>query len=453
MRLVRAIFLLLFCVVAFAKEAKQLTLADAISVALLKNSAVAISSLQRVIDKFTLQLSHDKFMPQYSLNASAGGSSLYNGVYAIDGNGSLKTLYGSDIKLSYNAVKNFAKLEGGVNNLDHVARLSFEQPFLRNSSYNVNHIVLDNANDYDYLNRLAYQDAVSTVINNVQQQYFKVIKTIKQQQIILLELKRAKDTLAEYELKVTAGSLPKASITQQQAQIVSEELHLEENKTSITSDYRDLMVLLGVDVSSGFELVSDLSEFKVTLPKLQDAIAYAKKGNYSYQQHKISLRVAERAYESALDNSQPSLNAAASIDTNGDKTIALKASIPLDDMSLKSDILSADIAVKKAKILLTKAELDLANETSNMLNSLLSQLQQIKLATLRQSLAKQNYDSALYSQMHGNASSYEVVAQMQAYLQSQMALIDHKINLYTGYANFNRFLGISLDYWHVKLVM
>ena len=42
---------------------------------------------------------------------------------------------------------------------------------------------------------------------------------------------------------------------------------------------------------------------------------------------------------------------------------------------------------------------------------------------------------------------------MQKYMQSEIDLISFKIDFYTTFAELNKFLGLTLDKWQVKLVI
>jgi outer membrane protein TolC len=442
------IFYLLFIFpsLARASEVKVLSLPDAIDLAMVQNPAVKTSSIQRVVDKFSLKLSYNNFAPQYNFVSSINQSANNDLTYAASPSISLKTQSGIGFGVNYHGVTS----DG---DFSQQAGMKVTVPLLRGAGYEINRVSLDNAIDQEEVNKLAYRDSVATVINNVQAQYFKVISDQKQREALKLSLQRSEATLAEYKIKVDAGNMPAANIAQQQSKIVGDKLQLESNSYSLKSDYRDLMLLLGMAPETKLSLDYSLDIASLHLPTLQEAIAIAKTGNYAYQQQLISMRSIKRSLLKAEDDNRPQLDLAGDISTDGDKSVGLTLTVPIHDMSLQYSLLSANSSLKQADIKLKQAGSDLVVATTNYLNNLTTQIQQIKLAKLNIKYAKLNYENANLSNLHGKTSAYEVVSQMQAYLQSEITLIDYQINYYTSYAEFNKFLGSTLDRWQINLIL
>lgn len=427
-------------------EVKVLSLPEAIDIAMVQNPAVQTSSIQRVVDKFSLKLSYNNFAPQYrfvsTINHSDKNDLTYAGSPSID----LKTQSGVGFGVNYHGVSS----DG---DFSQQADIKITAPLMRGSGFEINRISLDNAIDQEQINKLAYRDSVATVINNVQSQYFKVISDQKQREALKMSLHRSEDTLAEYKIKITAGDMPSANLAQQQSKIVSDKLQLESNAYSFKSDYRDLMLLLGMDPNTKLRVENSIDIETLLIPTLQEAIALAKEGNYTYQQQLINMRSIKRSLLKAQDDNRAQLDLVGGVSTDGGKSLGLTLTVPIDDMSLEYSIVAATSSLKQADINLKQAESDLVVAASNYVNNLTTQLQQIKLAKLNIKYAKQNYENARLSNLHGKTSSYEVVSQMQAYLQSQISLIDYQINYYTSYAEFNKFLGKTLDRWKINLTL
>ena len=186
-----------------------------------------------------------------------------------------------------------AQKNGGI--FDHSASLQDTLPLLKGSGYTINTIPLANAEEQAYINRLSYQDAIASVIDTVQAQYFKVVADYQQSDAYRLAVKRSQNTLKEYQLKVQAGDLPSASIAQQQAQLTKDQLQLNTHVQTTKNDYRDLMIMLGVPVDSQFTLEKSVDTSHVHVPKLVDALAQAKHNNFSYQQQIATVQSLKRS--------------------------------------------------------------------------------------------------------------------------------------------------------------
>jgi outer membrane protein TolC len=211
--------------------------------------------------------------------------------------------------------------------------------------------------------------------------------------------------------------------------------------------------MLGLPPQTKYKIDSEFEPSEIALPSIDNAIKQAKKGNYSYQQKIISLRALKRSLEKADDEARIKLNLNGKIDSDGERTAAITASIPINNMSTDYNIVAAKTSIQQAEINLKQAEYDLVSEVTNMIENLVTKRKQIELAKNNIKYAKQNYENAKISHKYGKSSAYEVVSQMQQYLQSEISLIDYKISFYTTYAELNKFLGLTLDKWQVKLVM
>lgn len=431
----------LFPVLTFASADKGvLTLKDAIDLAMLKNPTVEVSNLQAVVDKFSLELSRYSYMPHYNISANYTLTEGKSGAYAVEPTVTWKNLHGTSSTLSVSH-------DGVSNNVN----LAVSQPLLKGGSYEVNRIELDNAIDQDKVNYLGRADNVAAVINAVQSAYFKIIQDYKQRDILNLSLQSSEDILRQYKIKVKAGMLPESSISQQNSQVISNKLQIETNNNAIKSDYRDLMLLLGLKDSAKFKLDLDTAFPRSKLPSLEEAIAIAKEHNYEYVQSKIQINSAQRALLQAEDDNKWELNLDGSVNNYGEKTVALSASVPIADLSLQAELESSKINLMQQKILLKNNEDTLVAETTNLWNDLLTRQKQIELSRINAEYAEKNYKNTIFSQMHGKSSAYDVVLQEQAYLQSQLDVINYEMSYYTELANFNKFLGILLKNWDVSL--
>ncbi|MEE3003419.1 MAG: TolC family protein [Pseudomonadota bacterium] len=425
---------------------KILSLQDAIDLALVQNPLIEVSRLQRVVDKFSLRLAYNNFAPQFSLDSNIYNSKDNENIYSLTPKTTLKTKSGLELQANINVSDQM----GTINNKTSlVATL----PLMRGSGSIINTISLDNSIDQEEINRLNYRDSVARVINQVQTQYLKVLSDHKQLDALYLSLKRSKDTLHEYRLKVAAGDMPAANIAQQEAQITNDKIQLESKSLEKQSNFNDLLTMLGLQPTDSLTIDVFFEPQVDSIPDLQDAIAQAKRGNYDFQQNLISLRSKKRTLLQSNDDKRVKLDLSGEITADGNKSVNLTASIPINDLSLDYNVVSAKVSLKQAEINLKKAENDLIATTTNFVRSLNTQKKQIDLAVLNLKYAKQNYENALESNLYGKTSAYEVVAQMQKYLQSEMALINYRIEYYSNYAEFNMFLGLTLDKWQVKLAM
>jgi len=433
------------CVAAQTTTIKPLPLAEAVALANASNPAVRMSSIQRVVDKYALQLAYHAYAPQYQFVSTLNQANTTDLTLGIHPSVSWRTQSGIALGASYQGGQQDGSYAGH-------ADIMVKIPLMRGSGYTINDIPLENAIDQEAMNTLSYRDAVASVINTVQAQYFKVIADQEQRAALRLSLQRSQETLAEYQIKVEAGDMAASSIPQQESQILSDKMQLEHNANAYQADYKALMLLLGLNPQSAFRLSMPTEQYDTPLPSVEAGIKAAKLGNYRYQQQLISLRALGRSARKADDDTRPIVDIVGTVSTEGQKGIGLSLTIPVNDMNAEYAALSANSALAKETIALEQAERDLVAQVNDTLETLKSQRKQMDLAEKRVGYAKQNYENTRLSHRYGKASAYEVTSQMQTLLQSELTLIDIRIQYYTEYAEWNKFIGNTLTQWQIRLV-
>ena len=193
-RLCKVVVIIVSSSVFAADAAPTLRAQDAIALALRNNPLVETSGLQHIVDKYSLKLAYYDYAPQYHFSAGVSDASNAFVTQNSDVGSTWHMQSGLQLAADYQAQKN-----GGI--FDHSASLQATLPLLKGSGYTINTIPLANAEEQAYINRLSYQDAIASVIDTVQAQYFKVVADYQQSDAYRLAVKRSQNTLKEYQLK------------------------------------------------------------------------------------------------------------------------------------------------------------------------------------------------------------------------------------------------------------
>src|SRR3989344_1470399 len=120
-----------------------LTLQDAVLLALRTNPNIESYELQRVLDKFALDLAHDAFAPHFTLAANYGLATGVPPTYSLNPSVQMQTPIGTTINFAYPN-----SLSGGGQQT-----LTLTQPLLQGAG-EVNAVPLKNAMDSELVNRL-----------------------------------------------------------------------------------------------------------------------------------------------------------------------------------------------------------------------------------------------------------------------------------------------------------
>ena len=162
---------------ARGKTVLQLSIREAILLALRYNPNIQNAELDRIIQRYQLRLAHNEFELQYALSASGvTQKTTFNGVGSARSNSflaspelSLKTKLGTQATLT---MPNNVAPDNGYSPL---LGLSVTQPLLRGFGKSVNETALLDAIDNDWLNKLNLQQSVIDQITQVILSYRSLI--------------------------------------------------------------------------------------------------------------------------------------------------------------------------------------------------------------------------------------------------------------------------------------
>lgn len=181
----------------------QLSLREAILLALRYNPNIQNAELDRIVQRYQLRLAHNQFELQYALGASGViQKSKFNGVgsdttHTLLGSPefNLKTKLGTEANLSINNNVN------ENNNYNPVLNFSLTQPLLRGFGKAVNEAALLDAEDNEWLNKLNLQQSVADQVTQVIVAYRMLILSGNNLQNQRLQLKEAKKSYEINEKK------------------------------------------------------------------------------------------------------------------------------------------------------------------------------------------------------------------------------------------------------------
>lgn len=136
---------------------------------------------------------------------------------------------------------------------------------------------------------------------------------------------------------------------------------------------------------------------------------------------------------------------------NVSESVNLTLTVPIHDISRRSQLISAKIALEKDRIHQIAMKRALITSITNGINTIESQAKQYHLAERQLNLAKQAYDLEKKKQDAGISSSLEVNQTQNQLIQAQSGLISAKIAYLNEVSALERLLGTTLSAWHIQL--
>lgn len=434
---------------------KDLSLADAVLLTVRNNPQMRSAALQRVIDKFSLEVAHNEFEPQYSLTGSVSyAQGQGDPFYQLNPGVSLKTPFGTQIDIN------------GENRIfgdeRQRASISIKQPLLRGFGPSVTLAGLNNAKDGELINRLAFKNQAISSITTIIQAYHQLVQSYQSLTVDQLALDDSLNTLETTRLRIKAGKAAETEVTQQEAQVANQRFAVTRDKNSIDRDYQNLLTLLGLNPRAKLNIDQKITLEGLFLPDQAKCIKLALSNNVSYQQSLISFRQSERRLMVEHNNQLPDLNVTVAASKNlrdrddavfGDeeRRISLNLSVPIDDRSRQAGLVNAKIELEKLKISLADQKRKLETDVINAIRDLHAQQEQIKLAENSVKYSKESLEIAQKKFEYGRTTMFEITSLRRNLTQSELTLINQKIAYLNTFAQFEQTLGISLDRWKLKL--
>lgn len=395
------------------KTRHQLTIREAILLALRYNPNIQNAELDRIIQRYQLRLANNEFELQYALGASGvvqkstfeGIGSSTNHSFLASPELDLKTKIGTKASVS---IDNNVSTNNSYN---PVLNLSITQPLLRGFGKSANEAKLLDAIDKEWLNKLSLQQSVMDQITQVITAYRALILSGNNLENQRLQLEEARKSYRINEKKIAAGQLEPTGNIQQSYQIESLSLMVEQGENDFKLASQELLQMIGLDPDLHISVPSDVTIQEIIVPDLQESIAIALSHNTQYLAQKMALRADERAYTVAKNQQLWQLDLAGTVQggavndvtgtgnglssiyngNNITESARVTLTIPLNDIGRRSQLINAKVQLEKDKINLIAAKRALITSVTNTINNIQSLAKRYELAQKQVKLAEQSY--------------------------------------------------------------
>jgi outer membrane protein len=446
---------------------KHLTLYDAIYLAIRNNPQVRSARLQRTLDKFALEIARNEFLPQFNFDVSATYSNNTKPFYDTNPQMNLLTRYGTQINLGVDDQINRGR--------QTLAKLTVTQPLLRGFGSEIALAQYHDAFDVEGINRLTFKQTLMTTVTSVTQMYYKLVQDYNNLTVDQLSLNNSLSLLKITQHKIKAGQIAPSEIVQQQAQVSNQRFAILRDQNNISQNFRNLLVVLGLDPRSSFHIDKIIATNSAPLPTLNESIRLALANNIEYQKSLIVYNQLERAIRVAKDEQKWKLDVVLSLaqqitrdknfagvdlndvgtignDTaNNQRTITLNLNIPIHDLSRKQKLIKAKIAMQQFRIALADQKNQLTVAVTNLFQNLQTQIIQINLAQDAVNLSSQGLEIAKKKLQFGRTTMFEVITLQKNLTQEQINLINQKISFFDTQAQFENIIGTTLNKWGITI--
>lgn len=436
-----------------AVSGKQLTLRDAVLLALRCNPQIKSARLQRVVDKYSLEVARNEFMPHYAISAIATYAEGENPDYKATPEIKLKTMLGTEISL------------GGQPALttdeEHRFNITASQPLLRGFGPTVNLAAYRNSKDAEEINKLTLKDRFQSIITEVITAYHQVVQDYNRLDVDRAALKDSEQTLQATHLQIKAGKRPETDITQQDAQVAQQRFAITQDLNTIDQDTQKLLITLGLNPHAKVTIDKKIDLSIKPLLSKEESVQMALSNNINYRKGIIGLRSKYRDLEVAQNNQLWDLRVTASNaqnimteyeDVSSDRRVVVNLDIPIDDKPRKQGLVNAKIGLDQYKIDQQNTQRQLVSDVITALRNLSAQREQITLAEKSVEYSEQSLHIAQKKFQYGRSSMFEVTSLQRQLTSQQQTLINQKIAYLNTMAQFEQTLGTSLTRWGIEII-
>ncbi len=482
MRIFQKLFILLITALTFVSlskaqtlEARELSLDEAIRLAVRENPNVETAQLSHVLQKFALEVQQWQFQPHFAFQAIRTTSRSYAvtpGGYVTSNetgfqpSASLLTPIGTQITL--------AAPNNVTNHYNPGVSLQIMQPLLRGFGKPIVEAALYNALDGEVISRLAVEGQLRTTVTAVINAYLDVVSAQNTLGIDQQALRRSEESVRQTQLFIKAGHKAGVELVTVQADEASAQTKIENDKNNLEQARYALLTTIGIDPSTEVRFnsvnVSALIK-KYHIPTLENAKQMILENDIQFQTDQITLHGSvKRSVLAAYDNTRWQLNLAANSSAgngtgggpnaglnslingvNQTNSASLTLTIPIDDRPAKVALASAKIALREAELALQQEKWSKETSVINGWNNIYSSERAEHFAENAERLQEKTYHISFQKYSFGLIDSLELQNATQQYREAQQTLLAARINYLKALVNLDLLIGTTLQTWNIKV--
>ena len=458
---------------ADAPASLNLTLVEAVHMALRNNRRLFGARLERVVERFSLRVAENRFRPHVTV-----GPYVESARTAPSGDTGTAGLT-SELTLRIPTGGAFAvRLDGGASTGDVAAdsrwssalELAFTQPLLRGAGREIDTAPVRIARIEERIAVLALGQAVTDVVSETIGRYRDYMRAEHRVAIRAGSLERARELLAVNELLVETGRMAERDIVQTKADIAGRELRLIAARNDLDAARLALADILDVDSGTAIKLADTLTDTEHPVPALTDVdrgVETALVHRPDYLRAVLGIRNAETRVAVAEDALRWDLSATLStrfarsgeaIGSGGpgepDYGIRMDLAIPLGDTAVdpeRHEHVAAAVALRKARNDLADLRQRIDIEVRNAVREVELLHRQVALARTARDLVDEKTEIEKEKLRLGLSSNFHLVAFEDDLVAAENSELDARIAYLNSLTSLDRTLGVTLERWNIEL--
>ncbi len=432
---------------ACAANICDLTLKDAIGLALTRNRPLLNSRLDREAQRFSLKVAEDRWSPRVTVGpfASRDRRDYKAGVGART---MLRVPTGGAFALGWDETLS-RRFDGAGSQT-----FSFSQPLLKGAWAGIDSATVRQARLEERNNGLAFRRTAADLVVAVIGAYRALIGAIRQVEIGEASLQRAREQLDATRALIGAGAVAEREAGRSEAAIANRELAAVRARNRLEAAQFALIDILELDSRIRIRPLETLKagpRDAAFAPTLEDVLQQ----RADYLQAGLRVETARIALTVARNNLLPDLALSFQWTHNDtgrtDSLVRMDATVPLNDRAPALAHLRARNALRKAERNVVELRASIATALRQAVNDVEVGLRLAELARGARALAERNLavEEAKFGQ--GLSSTFEVASSEEELVRAEQAEADAIVSYLDALTRLDRTAGRTLDRWDVRL--
>jgi outer membrane protein len=395
-----------------AEISDQITLQEAIDIALENNNQLQVAGNEIALTEKQIRSEKADYLP--SLDANMSGNRNIGRSFNQN-TGQITTRANNSIRSSLSAS---LPIFSGFENLHS----------LRGSRY-------DKRSNEENLQRVR-EDIIFNTVSN----YLQYILDKKFLEIDRENLAASRKTLEQVEAHVEVGSRPTVDLYNQEATVANNELAVVNSENALQSSRLQLIQTLQIDPLKEYEFASpEINEQTVSAPDydLDQLVTTALENRSDLQSEKFNIQSIKQQLEATRGSLYPSLSVSASLsssyselqlldfqdqffDSNINRSFGLSLNIPIfGNLNRRTSVQTQQVNYKNAQLNLRETELQIVQEVNQAYNDYESYVKELEATEKALTAAERTYESQKERYEVGASSLIELSDANAQYVEAQ----------------------------------
>ena len=444
----------------------NLSLADAVALGLRGNREIRRSYLQRVAQKFDLQVAEAFFSPRLLLGSqltTRRGSRDREQQMNLAPKVTLNSEWGTRFSLSWAQRLDHAEKGGRKNQRD--LGLEIVQPLLRNAGRDVVTAPRRRARLSEQSQRLGLQATVAQSVTQIASAYRELLKAQEQLRIVSQALDRSRKQMRVNDALIAAGRMAQVDRLQNEADLAYQELNAEQAVHQLEARRRDLLQLLALDLSTPLRASDELRVERVEMDD-QDALAIASQRQPRYLQQRIAQELADidlleaknqQLWDLSLvagagqDRHAYSSSTGNGVDRRWSSYAGVQLEIPIGDPLQRQRLVTAQVAVDSQAMQQAQAQQALERDVSDAIRTMQTHWRQYEIALRSLRLSQMKLAAEQQKLQVGRTSNFQVLSFEEDLRRSENAVLNAQVTYLNAQTQLDERLGMTLDSWEIAL--